>query len=257
MSLTFVAPVVGGLLTMAITHYNSSNMLLHNMTSLLLVIVSSKLLLLVLLLLPNNNNKVEGFSSSAAPAPTTTTAPQRWIQQWQRQQCRQKQQLHHRHHLHHHIAFVVCYQSSMGGEDGDDLASPATTLENMASIFRNDLKDLKAANAINDIAIVWRRAVSDVEDGVIDGDVCDWLDLTQAISNAVPAFSSSNVESYGRVGEELLDMSSIEGCMSIGPPSSIPNWISIQEEFKSLANEKESDAFQQIANELDALIEML
>ena len=155
--------------------------------------------------------------------------------------------------------------------------TPATILHNIATVLDNDdIDDKDAAAAIRNVATTWDKALfGDGSDGE-----CDWYDITVAMENAIPAFASSlsslSSSKYGGVmAEQFQDMSTIEGCMSIGPPSSIPNWIEIQTVFVKLAEqeqeqeqqqEEESDgddenrsstAFRQIANELEKLIEIL
>eukprot|EP00539_Tryblionella_compressa_P007509 CAMPEP_0178774292 /NCGR_PEP_ID=MMETSP0744-20121128/23571_1 /TAXON_ID=913974 /ORGANISM="Nitzschia punctata, Strain CCMP561" /LENGTH=154 /DNA_ID=CAMNT_0020431173 /DNA_START=93 /DNA_END=556 /DNA_ORIENTATION=+ len=71
------------------------------------------------------------------------------------------------------------------------------------------------------------------------------------------------------IARELADMSTIEGCSSVGPPASIPNWISIQEylmanipadELNDSDEDRshdESILLKSICNEIESLIDSI
>lgn len=78
----------------------------------------------------------------------------------------------------------------------------------------------------------------------------DWDDVTDAFADASRAFSR---QGYVVVAYELEDASTIEGCTSVGPPSSAPNLIAIKEQFETLDTEE----FREAARALSELIESL
>jgi hypothetical protein len=82
----------------------------------------------------------------------------------------------------------------------------------------------------------------------------DWEEVTYACADAADAFGK--LENFQRIAQELRDVSSIRGCTSVGPASSVPNLIQLQSEFNILTIEtgkKEfkviSDVFGELANE--------
>ena len=102
----------------------------------------------------------------------------------------------------------------------------------------------------------------------------DWSQVAEALEEASRAFwdvlSKKNIsptlQSICRsVAQELEDISTIEGCSSIGPASSIPNWISIHrylEEaaaaYKGATEEKDQTIYEilsQTSQEVEQLIE--
>lgn len=78
----------------------------------------------------------------------------------------------------------------------------------------------------------------------------DWDDVTDAFADASRAFSRLG---YDLIAYELEDASTIEGCTSVGPPSSAPNLIAIKEQFETLDTEE----FREAARALSELIESL
>jgi hypothetical protein len=72
----------------------------------------------------------------------------------------------------------------------------------------------------------------------------DWGGVTAALEQAstsldkyITTLSSAtpSEQMWRTIQQELEDISTIEGCSSVGPPASIPNWISIQESLRSVA----------------------
>jgi hypothetical protein len=64
----------------------------------------------------------------------------------------------------------------------------------------------------------------------------DWGGTTKALGEASKALQACadgdgniSAQAWQMIATELEDISNIEGCSSVGPPASIPNWIAIQE----------------------------
>ena len=93
----------------------------------------------------------------------------------------------------------------------------------------------------------------------------DWGDVTIAMEDAANAFSKLSDDPhntqelsdlYSRIADELYDASTIEGCLSIGPPSSVPNLEAIRDILNDFddGNSDYNECIQQAANAIDALI---
>lgn len=78
----------------------------------------------------------------------------------------------------------------------------------------------------------------------------DWDGVTASLGEAADALTSyleiqvgveeapaSTTKMWQVIAQELQDISTIEGCSSVGPPASIPNWLAIQEVLQSMAAE--------------------
>jgi hypothetical protein len=56
----------------------------------------------------------------------------------------------------------------------------------------------------------------------------EWEELADIFGQASAAITSKDDPIACLVSQELMDTSRIQGCMSIGPACSIPNWVAIQ-----------------------------
>ena len=102
----------------------------------------------------------------------------------------------------------------------------------------------------------------------------DWSQVAEALDEASTAFwdvlSKKNISPKLQnicrsVAQELEDISTIEGCSSVGPVASVPNWITIHQYLEAAAAAYEGDQEdQKIYNilkkcslEVEALIESI
>ena len=88
----------------------------------------------------------------------------------------------------------------------------------------------------------------------------DWNDVTVALEDASQVFYTMKDDNllYESIAQELEDASTIEGCISIGPPSSAPNLIAIQDHLEALADADEgATVFREAAEALNGLIAKL
>lgn len=93
----------------------------------------------------------------------------------------------------------------------------------------------------------------------------EWADVTMGFSEASACFYSLAEEEqescvkdlYTGVADELEDASTIQGCTSVGPPSSIPNLVEIQRLFLDLSSSEHKDLtfFRNAANAIGRLID--
>ncbi|CAB9514245.1 expressed unknown protein [Seminavis robusta] len=102
----------------------------------------------------------------------------------------------------------------------------------------------------------------------------DWSLVAEALDEAASAFwdtlSKKNLPAglqtiCRSVAQELEDISTIEGCSSVGPASSLPNWIAIHGYLESAAKAYEDDQEHQhiykililTSQEIEALVESI
>lgn len=103
----------------------------------------------------------------------------------------------------------------------------------------------------------------------------DWSEVAEALEDAANAFwemskkgISPKLQNICRsVAQELEDISTIEGCTSVGPVTSVPNWIEIQDYLSSAAADFESgtddrdkhifDVLKKTGREVENLIETI
>jgi hypothetical protein len=101
----------------------------------------------------------------------------------------------------------------------------------------------------------------------------DWSQVAEALDLAAHAFwdtlSKKNLPAglqtiCRSVAQELEDISTIEGCSSVGPATSLPNWIAIHGYLESAAKAYEDSEDQHIYNiltktsrEIEQLIESI
>ena len=67
-------------------------------------------------------------------------------------------------------------------------------------------------------------------------EACEWSEIAESLEQAAQAFQHDDNNCFSSFSTEILidelyDISTIEGCMSLGPATSIPNWIAIRDEF--------------------------
>jgi hypothetical protein len=98
----------------------------------------------------------------------------------------------------------------------------------------------------------------------------DWDGVTVALEEASLAIfqhlretsvSGDATRLWTVIAEELKDISTIEGCSSMGPPTSIPNWVSIQSTLRTLAaldsSNGQGDWMEEAATEIDRLLDSI
>lgn len=94
----------------------------------------------------------------------------------------------------------------------------------------------------------------------------DWVDVTNAFGDASNSFLKLSTttkgtragELYELIAQELQDASNIQGCTSIGPPSSVPNLEAISESLTALANLEEKLPFSDLLSEAsDAILSLM
>ncbi|KAG7343260.1 hypothetical protein IV203_021205 [Nitzschia inconspicua] len=95
----------------------------------------------------------------------------------------------------------------------------------------------------------------------------DWKGVTESLGQTATALTDfTRTDTRGDcdlhplwrlVAQELEDISTIEGCSSVGPPASIPNWLAIQDGLRSTASPTSKDArwMEMAATEIDNLID--
>jgi hypothetical protein len=79
----------------------------------------------------------------------------------------------------------------------------------------------------------------------------DWAEVTMALADAATSFSrisdqfsesnSAASDLYQKISLELEDASNISGCISIGPPSSVPNLEAIRDHLLELSELEDED----------------
>lgn len=101
----------------------------------------------------------------------------------------------------------------------------------------------------------------------------DWNGVTASLAEAADTLTiclgtrvggedapASTAKIWQVIAQELYDMSTIEGCFSVGPPASIPNWLAIQDVLQSVAAEssrEDSTWMEDAAEEIDKLVECI
>jgi hypothetical protein len=101
----------------------------------------------------------------------------------------------------------------------------------------------------------------------------DWEGVTVALEEAslaisqhirdTTSLSADAILPWPLIAQELKDISTIEGCSSVGPPASIPNWLSIQAMLRSFAASdsqssiKQDDWVEKVAIEIDRLVDSI
>jgi hypothetical protein len=98
----------------------------------------------------------------------------------------------------------------------------------------------------------------------------DWDGVTVALEEASLAIShylrescasADAIQLWTLIAQELKDISTIEGCSSVGPPASIPNWVSIQAMLRRLAasdfSKSQDGWLEKAATEIDRLIDSI
>jgi hypothetical protein len=114
----------------------------------------------------------------------------------------------------------------MNDEDCENDPHPLT---NIGAILQNRIEDVGNAFALSGSA--WLAKDWDGVTGALG-------EASSAISHHVlcdPCASADVVQAWTLIAQELKDISTIEGCSSVGPPASIPNWVSIQSTLRRLA----------------------
>jgi hypothetical protein len=71
----------------------------------------------------------------------------------------------------------------------------------------------------------------------------DWSAVAEALGETAQAFQQDGNNCFssfvsGVIIEELYDISTIEGCMSLGPATSIPNWMAIRDDFADTGHDE-------------------
>jgi hypothetical protein len=100
----------------------------------------------------------------------------------------------------------------------------------------------------------------------------DWDGVTDAIEKASDVLdkyitTTTSKEMWQSIQQELEDISTIEGCCSVGPPASIPNWISIHESLQmevtsptqkeDIERSNSNEIFNQICDAIEKLIDSI
>lgn len=85
----------------------------------------------------------------------------------------------------------------------------------------------------------------------------DWSEVTEAFEVASQEFYKmvDTNKLYESIAEELEDASTIEGCTSVGPPSSVPNLIAIKEHLEAISNE--GDGYDPTGKAAEALSDLI
>lgn len=119
-------------------------------------------------------------------------------------------------------------------DDDDDNDHPLITI---GRIFQARV-DESAGRAVVRAGSAWLERDWD---GVADalGEASKALSKQDKIGGATTAPSDDYAlrRMWQVMAREFQDISTIEGCSSVGPPASLPNWMSIQEELRRCAAE--------------------
>ena len=160
---------------------------------------------------------------------------------------------------------AIINSNSNNNEYNDNVNEEEATCDAESSMIRagNLLKGINedAGSAICRAASSWSR---------------DWSKVAEALEEAAHAFwdiskkedLSPKLQNICRsVAQELEDVSTIEGCTSIGPATSVPNWIEISSYLNSAAadfekgkddrDKKYFDILQKTGKEVEIFIESI
>jgi hypothetical protein len=142
--------------------------------------------------------------------------------------------------------------SSTTSDENDGADHP---LNAIGSIFQEELDDESVGKNFQQAGLAWADK--------------DWGGVTDSLGQAAvalsdyaektPAAASTDTPPllWQRIAQELQDISTIEGCSSVGPPASIPNWVAIQEELRSSIGDNELEWANSVNEEIDRLLDSI
>jgi hypothetical protein len=142
------------------------------------------------------------------------------------------------------------------GKSGENQENDSHPLVQIGIIFKEEV-DTKVGNAIIRAGEFWS--------------VGEWGGVTECLKEASTALryyvvqntevaTTETFQLWQSIAQDLDDISTIEGCSSIGPAASIPNWISIEVSLErvsatgTLEEEMDIEVLRNVAIEVNRLV---